>query len=95
MVDGVRAATAALGSPERDRLLGAAQHCGRAAQPRCRTPNQKGEIFEADMIDAKRPGGGLSPMLTWLLVGRVASRDYGPDDVITEESVTGHNDNLY
>ncbi|MCS3765314.1 N-acetylneuraminate synthase [Bradyrhizobium centrosematis] len=43
---------------------------------------EKGEIFTAAMLSAKRPGDGISPMETWNLLGRRASRDYAPDEQI-------------
>jgi len=43
---------------------------------------RRGEIFTADMFDAKRPGTGLSPLELWDVVGRAASRDYLPDEMI-------------
>lgn len=43
-----------------------------------------GEIFSADMLAAKRPGTGISPMRLWDVVGRAAARDYRPDELIVE-----------
>jgi N-acetylneuraminate synthase len=43
-------------------------------------PIRKGELFAADMIAAKRPGDGLSPMDAWSLIGRAASRDFAIDE---------------
>jgi N-acetylneuraminate synthase len=43
---------------------------------------RKGEEFTIDMLDAKRPGGGLSPMQAWNVVGTKAGRDYEPDEPI-------------
>jgi N-acetylneuraminate synthase len=45
-------------------------------------PIRKGEPFTIDMLGAKRPGTGLSPMETWSLLGRAANRDYQPDELI-------------
>lgn len=41
---------------------------------------RKGEVFTADMMSAKRPGDGLSPMEAWSLIGRAASRDFAIDE---------------
>jgi N-acetylneuraminate synthase len=41
-----------------------------------------GEIFTDENLTAKRPGGGLSPMRIWELLGRRANRDYAPDEMI-------------
>jgi N-acetylneuraminate synthase len=40
----------------------------------------KGERFTPDMIAAKRPGDGMSPMQAFDLVGRTASRDFDVDE---------------
>jgi N-acetylneuraminate synthase len=42
----------------------------------------KGTEITAAMLDAKRPGDGISPMRIDEIVGRVATRDYEPDDPI-------------
>ena len=42
----------------------------------------KGELFSTDNISFKRPGGGLSPMKFWELLGKSANKDYFPDDLI-------------
>jgi N-acetylneuraminate synthase len=42
----------------------------------------KGEILTANMLAEKRPGTGLPPIEALNLVGRPASRDYRPDDMI-------------
>ena len=42
----------------------------------------RGEVFTADMLTAKRPGHGISPMDSWSLLGRPASRDYDANDLI-------------
>lgn len=43
-----------------------------------------GETLTAQMMTAKRPADGLSPMAFWSLVGRRASRAYEPDEAIVE-----------
>lgn len=47
-------------------------------------PIKKGEQISADMLLAKRPADGLSPMLWDQIVGSTAHRDYAVDDVIQE-----------
>lgn len=42
----------------------------------------RGQTIALDMLDTKRPGTGVSPMLIDELVGRPATRDYEPDDPI-------------
>lgn len=41
-----------------------------------------GEVFTAENLDAKRPGGGVSPMEYWDLLGRKAMRDYHQDEKV-------------
>jgi N-acetylneuraminate synthase len=42
-----------------------------------------GEKFSRDNVGAKRCGAGLSPMEYWSVLGRVAARDFEPDDPIS------------
>ena len=42
-----------------------------------------GETFCRENVGCKRSGGGLSPMEYWSVLGRVAARDFEPDDPIT------------
>jgi N-acetylneuraminate synthase len=41
-----------------------------------------GEAFSSQNVGSKRTGGGISPMDYWSVLGRVASRDFEPDDPI-------------
>ena len=41
-----------------------------------------GETFTLDMLAAKRPGGGISPINLWDMIGRSAGCDYAADDMI-------------
>ena len=45
-------------------------------------PIRQGEIVGEDMITAKRPGDGVSPMRWFDVVGRPAARAYAPDEMI-------------
>ena len=47
------------------------------------TAIRAGEIFTQQNLAAKRPGTGLSPMRWDEIVGRRASRDFAPDELIT------------
>ncbi len=47
-----------------------------------RVPITKGEIFNEDNLTAKRPGTGVSPMQWDELLGQVAQKDYGKDELI-------------
>ena len=41
-----------------------------------------GESFTPDNLTTRRPGGGLSPMAYWSLLGKTAARAYSPGEVI-------------
>ncbi len=42
----------------------------------------KGDKFTVDNITVKRPGTGVSPMYWDMILGKIASRDYKPDELI-------------
>ena len=42
----------------------------------------KGEAFSGDNISAKRPGTGISPMRFDEVLGRIATRNFDPDEMI-------------
>ena len=44
----------------------------------------KGEVLSVDNLIVKRPGDGISPMLWDQVIGKVASRDYLPDEMIDQ-----------
>ncbi len=44
---------------------------------------KKGEIFSQFNITIKRPGTGISPLEWYRVLGKRASRDFEPDDLIT------------
>ena len=45
-------------------------------------PIQPGELFTIANVTTKRPGTGISPMHWDALIGRKATRDYAPDELI-------------
>ena len=83
MIEGIRAASAALGTPEKVPASSEMPNIPIARRSLVAARLiRKGEVFEAAMIDAKRPGGGLSPMLAWSLIGTKAKRDYAQDEML-------------
>jgi sialic acid synthase SpsE len=46
------------------------------------TAIRRGEVFSEINVTAKRPGSGLSPILWDEVMGRLASRDFAPDELI-------------
>lgn len=46
-------------------------------------PIYKGDVFSNANITSKRPGDGLSPMMWDQVIGKVASKDFEVDDLIT------------
>ena len=83
MVAGIRAATASLGTPAKAPTPSETPNIPIARRSLVAArPIRKGEVFDADMIDAKRPGGGLSPMLAWSLIGTSAKRDFAEDEML-------------
>ncbi|WP_052065678.1 N-acetylneuraminate synthase [Thalassospira australica] len=43
---------------------------------------KRGAIFRSEHLEAKRPGGGLSPMALWDVLGKPANRDYLQDEQV-------------
>lgn len=41
-----------------------------------------GEVFTEENLTVKRPGDGISPMRWFDIIGRIASRDFGEDELI-------------
>jgi len=48
---------------------------------------KKGEVITENHLCAKRPGSGMSPFYSYLLVGRVANRDFSENEIIDYEMV--------
>ena len=53
-----------------------------------RTEIRKGEMFTEKNITCKRPGSGISPMKWYEVVGKVAEKDFGADELITLEGIS-------
>ena len=43
---------------------------------------RKGERFSEENIAVKRPGRGTSPLYYWEWLGKVAAKNYGPEEEI-------------
>jgi N-acetylneuraminate synthase len=83
MVRGVREVEAALGSSNKFAQVGelAVQQVARKSLVAAR-PIVRGEVFSEENLAVKRPGGGVSPVSYWEMLGKVADRDYQPDELI-------------
>jgi N-acetylneuraminate synthase len=83
LVESIRVVELALGSPRKEPAD--AELPNREVVRRsivAARPIHSGEMFELDMLAAKRPGNGVSPMRVWDLIGRIADRDYETDELI-------------
>jgi N-acetylneuraminate synthase len=83
MVGAIRSVERALGSPLKQpapQEMANLPHARRSLVAARRI--RKGEVFTADMLAAKRPGSGISPMECWSLLGACAKRDYEVDEPI-------------
>lgn len=83
LVQGVAQVAAALGSPRKQPV--ASELPNRMVARRslvASRPISAGELFSPDNLIAKRPTGGLSPMLFWDLLGQRATRDFAKDEFV-------------
>ncbi len=89
MVEGVRAVEEALGSGVKEPAASEIKNTpiARKSLVAARTIG-KGEAFTDENVTAKRPGSGMSPMRFWELLGRLAERDYGEDEILDEDAGT-------
>lgn len=83
MVDGIRAVERALGHTLKRRTMSERRNLKAARRSIVAAVRiRKGERITADMLELKRPGDGLSPMRIDEVVGRLAHRDYEPDEAL-------------
>jgi len=83
MVQGIRIAATAVGHAAK--APAAAELANAAAARRSLValrPIAAGEPFSLENVGARRPAGGLSPMLLWDLLGRPAPRAFAPDEMV-------------
>jgi len=87
MVRAIRDTEAAMGSSEK--APSAAEAPNRLVARRslvAARPIAAGVILKPDLMTAKRPADGLSPMRAWDLAGSTAARDYAADDAIEDRA---------
>lgn len=90
MVRSIREVEIALGRPEKQ--AAAAEQGNLAIARRALVATRairRGETLTPDMMTAKRPADGLSPMRQWRLIGTTAQRDYAPDDALDAPDAAG------
>ncbi len=83
MVDGIRQAEVALGDGVK--RPGPSELPNRVVARRSLVALRDicaGEPFVEENLGCKRPGGGLSPMDYWAVLGRIAPRDFAEDEAI-------------
>lgn len=51
-------------------------------------PIAAGNFWTPENLAVKRPGTGLSPFYYWELLGRPATRDYAPDELLTTNEIS-------
>lgn len=83
MVQAVRACEAALGSKHKHVTASEAKNVNIARKSIVAAVGiRKGDVLTADNITTKRPGGGISPMEWYTVLGTKALRDFEPDEPI-------------
>ena len=76
MVEGIRAAEAALGDGTKQPQPSELKNIDIARKSLVALkPVKSGEPFTHENIGCKRPGTGMSPMMFWELLGEIADRD--------------------
>jgi N-acetylneuraminate synthase len=83
MVKGIRQVEVALGSPCKLPAASELKNREMARKSLVATRRiRKGECFSEDNLTSKRPGNGISPLHYWDWIGRVAEKDFQPDEII-------------
>jgi N-acetylneuraminate synthase len=83
MVQGIRHVEMALGSPGKLPTPSELKNREVARKSLVAARNiRKGERFSEDNLTSKRPGNGISPLYYWDWIGRVAEKDFQPDEII-------------
>ncbi|MDP1808990.1 MAG: N-acetylneuraminate synthase [Actinomycetota bacterium] len=88
LVEGLRIVTAALGSGKKEPTPAErkiAQTVRKSVVAQAAIP--KGALITAEMVTLKRPAGGIPPKDISKVIGAVAARDIGDDEVITWDDI--------
>ena len=83
MVRAIREVEAALGSPRKLPVPSELKNRDIARRSLVAARSiRKGERFSEENLTSKRPGNGISPLYYWDWLGRLADKDYQPDEII-------------
>lgn len=83
MVQSIREVEAALGGPLKAPAPSELKNRAAVRKSLVATRGiRRGEAFREGNLGVKRPGSGVSPFRYWEYLGKVAGRDYSPDEVI-------------
>jgi N-acetylneuraminate synthase len=83
MIQGIREVEAALGNPSKLPAASELENCKIARKSLVAARHiRKGERFSEENLTSKRPGNGISPLSYWDWIGKVAEKDYQPDEII-------------
>ncbi|MGB8190903.1 MAG: N-acetylneuraminate synthase [Chitinophagaceae bacterium] len=83
MIASIRNIEAALGSPDKKPSPSEIKNKAIARKSIVASAKiEQGEVFSDDNLTVKRPGTGLSPMLWDEVIGKPASRNFEPDELI-------------
>lgn len=86
MITSIRNTEKGLGDGIKKRTMSEQRNCIAARKSIVAKTNiEKGETFTIDNITIKRPGNGISAMLWYEVLGKVASHEYKEDELISEE----------
>lgn len=88
MILGIRMVEKAMGTPQKN--CRPCEQKNRPVMRKCLIANKeikKGDLFTDQNLIIKRPGDGVSPMQYWDYLGKLADKDYGPDEKICSQQI--------